>query len=61
MKLRRTLAKLVGGAHEEAPEEAVPTEALLGEEDTPAGSAETSSGGGLAITFTLVERPRDEQ
>jgi hypothetical protein len=61
MKLRRTLAKLVGGAHDEAPEEEVPTETHPEEAEAPAQSAGPPSGGGLAITFTLVERPRDEQ
>jgi hypothetical protein len=60
VKLRRALTKLVGNrAHEAGPGEEVPPEAEDEDEDAPTGSAGAPSGG-LAITFTLVERPRDE-
>ena len=60
MKLRRTLAKLVGGAHEASPGEEIPTETVVDEEGSPPEPAGTPSRD-LAITFTLVERPRDDQ
>jgi hypothetical protein len=61
VNLRRTLAKLVGGAPpEDLAEEAVEPPTPVDEDARPAGSAGAPSGD-LAITFTLVERPRDDQ
>ena len=60
MNLKRRLTKLVGNrAREQDPGEEVPPETEVEDEDAPTGSGGTPPGG-LAITFTLAERPRDE-
>jgi hypothetical protein len=60
VKLRRALTRLVGNrAHEQDPGEEAPPETEVEHEDPPTGSGGTPPGG-LSISFTLAERPRDE-
>jgi hypothetical protein len=60
VNLRRALTKIVGNrAHGQDPGEEVPPETEVEDEDQPTGSGGTPPGG-LAITFTLAERPPDE-
>jgi hypothetical protein len=64
MKLRRALAKLAGDRRREpADPPASPTETPTDDQDATDFAAHASAEGpprDLSITFTLVDRPRDE-